>query len=100
MGDIFIPTFVIVMLIVGFGTISISLISEMMNDIKQIKKQLSIEHQKSNKSKTPLSVINIEVDKFKHGICPICNHTVWDSDRKCKNCGQKIKWDNKDEINK
>lgn len=68
--------------------------------IEDIEKQLTTINQRSKKSDVPLVATDIKIDKFERGKCPVCGSTVWHSDKICKNCGQKIKWDNKNEVNK
>ena len=97
MGDLFAPTFVIVMFMVFFGTVLAMLLSEILVKLKKIETLISIKQQIKKKSETPLLATDIQVDRFEHGKCPICGNTVWKDDKKCKKCGQKLKWDNEDE---
>lgn len=99
MGDLFTPTFVIVMFMVFFGTVLVILLSEILAKLKKIEMLISIKQQMKKKTEMPLLATDIQVDRFEYGKCPICGNTVWYSDKKCKNCGQKIKWDNKNEVN-
>ena len=97
MGDLFATTFVIVMFMVGFGTVLAILLSEILVKLKKIETLISIKQQMKKKSEMPLLATDIQVDRFEYGKCPICGNTVWYSDKKCKECGQKLKWDNEDE---
>lgn len=97
MGDLFATTFVIVMFVVFFGTTLAILLSEILVKLKKIETLISIKQQMRKKSKTPLLATDIQVDRFEYGKCPICGNTVWYSDKKCKECGQKLKWGNEDE---
>ena len=97
MGDLFAPTFVIVMFMVFFGTVLAMLLSEILVKLKKIETLISIKQQMRKKSETPLLATDIQVDRFEYGKCPICGNTVWYSDEKCKECGQKLIWDNEDE---
>ena len=76
---------------------TVILISEINTKLRELE---NIFKHKWIKSENPLTAIDIKIDKFERGKCPVCGSTVWYSDKKCKNCGQKIKWDNKDEVNK
>ena len=96
MGDLFAPTFVIVMFVVFFGTALAILLSEILAKLKKIETLINIKQQMKKKSETPLLATDIQVDRFEYGKCPICGNTVWYSDKKCKKCGQKLKWDNED----
>lgn len=96
MGDLFAPTFVIVMFMVFFGTVLAILLSEILAKLKKIEMLISIKQQMKKKTEMPLLATDIQVDRFEYGKCPICGNTVWYSDKKCKKCGQKIKWDNED----
>ena len=94
MGNMFVPVFVIIIFIIFFGMTSVILLSEIKTEIKNLE---NICKHKQIKSEEPLTVADIKIDKFERGKCPVCGNTVWHSDKRCKNCGQKIKWDNEDE---
>lgn len=97
MGDLFAPTFVIaIFLAVLIATLIIAL-SEIFTKLKHLETLINIKKEIKQKSEEPLTATDIKIDKFERGKCPVCGSTVWHSDKRCKNCGQKIKWDNEDE---
>ena len=94
MDNIFIPLFVIIIFILFFGMTTVILISEINTKLRELE---NICKHKWIKSEEPLTATDIKIDKFERGKCPVCGNTVWHSDKRCKNCGQKIKWENEDE---
>ena len=82
----------ITVIIFGFALVVIGSIL-----LTKCKIILNIVYRKSEIRKTPLTATDIQVDRFEYGKCPICGNLVWKDDKRCKNCGQKIKWENEDE---
>lgn len=75
-------------------------LSNISTKLSEIKRQLESQSMRMKKSESSLAAVDIKTNKYKYGKCPVCNTTVWYPDKACKECGQKIKWNNKDEVNK
>lgn len=105
MGDLFAPTFVIAMFLSVFSAVFIIIMSEVFTKLRHLETLINeinemlinIKQQTKKESKSPLTVTDIQVDRLEHGKCPICGNLVWKDDKKCKECGQSLKWDNEGE---
>lgn len=75
-------------------------LDNIITELDKIKEQLESQSTRVEKSESPLAAIDIKTNKYEYGKCPVCNTTVWYPDKVCKECGQKIKWNDKDKVNK
>lgn len=88
---------IIIIGVLGFSfMICLSSINTKLGNIQKTVEKIETIVKKQNISEAALPVKDIKVTTHESGRCPICSKLVWTTDKRCPECGQKIKWDNED----